>query len=634
MEMNSKMGELRVKYRQHYRGCKKAGREELKMAYGTANSYARPRRRRRKRKSHYGVLVLVIVLLIALIVLAVKLVTTAVSAVFGRSGTHEIVYQVDNKLGYCDGKTFDLEAAPYRDQSGNLFAPLQSLCDELDIDLTWDESTKSGTAVWNKQTAEIKASSTKVQMGEESKNMAAAPSVKDGVVFIPAKDFCAAFSWKTTETAEEQGDLLIISQKDDELTEDAIKQITDDVTNVLGPSEKQITSDSILMRTDSDKALVSGETKTMAADGEKLGEGVMEQNGTKYVPLKAAMTALGGTAEFDGNKTWTVKYNDTESTVTTNGKFKIGGKRVKGDDITVWLDEEKDRFYVSAPALAQIIGRYYTDLGDGAFAFTTLSLDGLDSQKTYLDSLRSSLSDAVDGDIPEADVYIALTFDDGPTGKSDSYPNGLTNYLLDGLKERGAKATFLMVGERVSEVSDVLPRMVNEGHELGNHTMNHPMSHLTGLDEDGIRSQINDATEAIKAIAGQPPQVLRPVGGGVNDTVKAVAKELGYPIINWSVDTEDWKYRNAEHVKQVIVEQAGDGDVVLMHDLYPTSVQGALDAIDELQKSTDKTYAFVTVSQLAAIHGITLEPGVVYNGLSDKVAQEIKDGTYSPAEFT
>lgn len=604
------------------------------MAYGTANSYAHPRRRRRKRKSHYGVLALVIVLLIALIVLAVKLVTTAVSTVLGRTETHEIVYQVDNKLGYCDGKTFDLEAAPYRDQSGNLFAPLQSLCDALQIDLTWDESTKSGTAVWNKQTAEIKASSTKVQMGEESRNMAAAPSVKDGVVFIPAKDFCAAFSWKTAETAEEQGDLLIISQKDDELTEDAIKQISDDVTKVLGPSEKQITGDSILMRTDSDKALVAGETRTMASDGEKLGEGVMEQNGTKYVPLKAAMTALGGTAEFDGKKTWTVKYNDTETTVTTNGKFKIDGNRVKGDDFTVWLDEEKDRFYVSAPALAQIIGRNYTDLGDGAFAFTTLSLDGLDSQKTYLDSLRSSLSDAVDGDIPEADVYIALTFDDGPTGKIENYPNGLTNYLLDGLKERGAKATFLMVGNRVSEVSDALPRMVSEGHELGNHTMTHPMCHLTGLDQDGIRSQINDATEAIKAIAGQPSQVLRPVGGGVNSDVKAVAKELGYPIINWSVDTEDWKYRDAEHVKQVIVEQAGDGDVVLMHDLYPTSVKGALAAIDELQARTDKTYAFVTVSQLAAIHGITLEPGVVYNGLSSKVAQEIQDGTYSPAEFT
>ena len=229
---------------------------------------------------------------------------------------------------------------------------------------------------------------------------------------------------------------------------------------------------------------------------------------------------------------------------------------------------------------------------------------------------------------------VALTFDDGPTGKKDGYPNGLTNYLLDGLKQRGAVATFLMVGERVSEVSDVLPRMVNEGHELGNHTMNHPMCHLTGLGTDDIRSQIDDATNAIKDIAGQAPQVLRPVGGGVNSDVKAVAAELNYPIINWSVDTEDWKYRDADHVKKVIVEQAQDGDVVLMHDLYETSVRGALAAIDELQSRTDKTYAFVTVSQLAAIHGITLEPGVVYNGLTDEVAQQIADGSYSPTEFT
>ena len=164
--------------------------------------------------------------------------------------------------------------------------------------------------------------------------------------------------------------------------------------------------------------------------------------------------------------------------------------------------------------------------------------------------------------------------------------------------------------------------------------MNHPMCHLTGLGTDDIRSQIDDATNAIKDIAGQAPQVLRPVGGGVNSDVKAVAAELNYPIINWSVDTEDWKYRDADHVKKVIVEQAQDGDVVLMHDLYETSVRGALAAIDELQSRTDKTYAFVTVSQLAAIHGITLEPGVVYNGLTDEVAQQIADGRYSPTEFT
>ena len=202
--------------------------------------------------------------------------------------------------------------------------------------------------------------------------------------------------------------------------------------------------------------------------------------------------------------------------------------------------------------------------------------------------------------VPDADVYIALTFDDGPTGAINGYPNGLTAYLLDGLKERGAHATFFMVGDRVNMFSSTLPRLVSEGHELGNHTMTHPMQHLTGLKKDGIEKEISSATSTIKEKAGQPPTVLRPVGGGVNSDVKAVAKELGLPIINWNVDTQDWKNRNKQSVHDAIVN-AADGSVVLMHDLYPTSVEGALSAIDDLQKRTDKTYAFVTVSELAAI---------------------------------
>ena len=346
------------------------------------------------------------------------------------------------------------------------------------------------------------------------------------------------------------------------------------------------------------------------------------------------MAALGGSAEYDGKGTWNITCGETQATVSDEGKTKVGGKRASGDGFSTYKDEEKDRFYISPQILAAILGKNFTDLGDGAFCFTSVSLDGYDAQKSKLKAMKDKLADAVGGNIPEADVYIALTFDDGPTGKKDGYPNGLTNYLLDGLKERGAFATFLMVGERVSEVPDVLPRMVEEGHELGNHTMNHPMSHLTGLGPDDIRSQIDEATKAIHQIAGQDPQVMRPVGGGVNDNVKEVCKELNYPIINWSVDTQDWKYRDAENVKKVIVEQAQDGDIVLMHDLYETSVKGVLAAIDELQSRTDKTYAFVTVAQLAAIHGITLEPGVVYNSLSDQVQQEIADGTYAPTEFT
>ena len=291
-------------------------------------------------------------------------------------------------------------------------------------------------------------------------------------------------------------------------------------------------------------------------EGKKLGEGVLDQDGTAYIPLKAAMTALGGKAEDDGKGAWNVTCGESTATVDADdGKTKVDGKRASGNGFSTYTDQDKNRFYVSPQVLAAILGKTYTDLGDGGFSFTGVTLDGFDSQKAYLKNMKDKLGDAVDGDIPEADVYIALTFDDGPTGKKDGYPNGLTNYLLDGLKQRGAVATFLMVGERVSEVSDVLPRMVNEGHELGNHTMNHPMCHLTGLGTDDIRSQIDDATNAVKDIAGQAPQVLRPVGGGVNSDVKAVAAELNYPIINWSVDTEDWNYRDADHVKKVIVEE-------------------------------------------------------------------------------
>ena len=230
-------------------------------------------------------------------------------------------------------------------------------------------------------------------------------------------------------------------------------------------------------------------------------------------------------------------------------------------------------------------------------------------------------------------MYIALTFDDGPTGAVDGYPNGLTATLLDGLKERGAHATFFMVGDRVNMFSGTMSRLAAEGHELGNHTMTHPMQHLTGLSTDGIRQEISSATNTIQEKAGQPPTVLRPVGGGVNADVKAVAKELGLPIINWNVDTQDWKNRSAQGVHDAIVN-AKDGSVVLMHDLYTTTVEGVLSAIDELQSRTDKTYAFVTVSELAAVKGITLEPGVVYNGLTDEVAQQIEAGTYKPTEFT
>lgn len=603
------------------------------MTYQSAYRTTYRRHRHRRRNSHYGVLIALILVVIVAVPVAFHIVKGVSSAIFG-GDRNQLVYQIDNARAFTDGKIVDLgNAAPYRDSNGNVFVSVKSLCENLGLELSWEESNKTSVLIEQKNTLRIQVNSKTAQLNEETKTMSTAPVMKDGTVYVPVRDICQLFSWQVGELGADMGDLVVVSQSKKTLDDEKLGKIADEALSELGPSEAQLASDSVLMRTDSDKLQYQGEVRQMKEEGQSRSAAVVERDGLQYVPLSAAITTLGGTVSSDGDSEWTVEYNGIQSTVHENGKTKVNGDRVRGDDISAFTDGDSGRFYVSAPLFAAVIGKEYTALDDGSFAFAVTSLDGFDSQKAYLSGQTSGLTQAVNVNVPDADVYIALTFDDGPTGAINGYPNGLTAYLLDGLKERGAHATFFMVGDRVNMFSSTLPRLVAEGHELGNHTMTHPMQHLTGLNKDGIKKEISSATSTIKEKAGQPPTVLRPVGGGVNSDVKAVAKELGLPIINWNVDTQDWKNRNKQSVHDAIVN-AADGSVVLMHDLYPTSVEGALSAIDDLQKRTDKTYAFVTVFELAAVKGITLEPGVVYNGLTDKVAQQIADGTYAPTEFT
>lgn len=210
--------------------------------------------------------------------------------------------------------------------------------------------------------------------------------------------------------------------------------------------------------------------------------------------------------------------------------------------------------------------------------------------------------------IPKGDKYIALTFDDGPTGNK----GGRTERLLDGLKQRNAHATFFLCGYRVKDFNSMMKRYLAEGHEVGNHTMDHRLAHEVS---DGDYEQVSSNNDLIQSYTGQKPTLFRPCGGEYNDSVQASMKQLGMPLILWDVDTLDWKYRDAASVKQHILDGAQDGAIVLEHDLYETTVEGVLAAIDELQQ---QGYAFVTVSELAKIKGVTLEPGQVYTGFTDE----------------
>jgi len=202
-------------------------------------------------------------------------------------------------------------------------------------------------------------------------------------------------------------------------------------------------------------------------------------------------------------------------------------------------------------------------------------------------------------------MKIALTFDDGP------HPV-YTGEILDILREYGIRATFFVVGENVERYPELVERELAEGHEVGNHTMDHRLAHEVS---DGDYEQVSSNNDLIQSYTGQKPTVFRPCGGEYNDSVQASMQKLGMPIILWDVDTLDWKYRDAASVKQHILDGAQDGAIVLEHDLYETTVEGVLAAIDELQQ---QGYAFVTVSELAKIKGVTLEAGKVYNGFTDE----------------
>lgn len=193
---------------------------------------------------------------------------------------------------------------------------------------------------------------------------------------------------------------------------------------------------------------------------------------------------------------------------------------------------------------------------------------------------------------------VAVTFDDGPGNSTDE--------LLDELKKRGVKVTFFIVGSRIEKYPDVIKREYEEGHELACHTWSH--TNLTTLDAAGIQSEITQTKTAINNTVGADigEMLVRPPGGSYNDTVKS---SVGAPLILWSVDPKDWKYRDAETVKNNILANTEDGSIVLVHDLYETSVEGALAAIDELQ---NQGYTFVTVSELFRRKGITLADGEVY----------------------
>lgn len=218
-----------------------------------------------------------------------------------------------------------------------------------------------------------------------------------------------------------------------------------------------------------------------------------------------------------------------------------------------------------------------SDLND----YIDLKAESADAQTVVpYDDVLNEIVRPVDPSRP----MVALTFDDGPSKR-------YTASILDALKEHNASATFFVLGSNAENAPELLQRMVLEGNEIGNHTYSHKQ--LTTLSKEGIEEEIREAQECIYQITHTYPQVLRPPYGSKNDMVVSCANEAR--IVTWSLDTKDWKDRDAKVIVERIMNQVKDGDIILMHDLYASSAQAAAIAIERLQEAG---YQLVTVSQL------------------------------------
>ena len=192
---------------------------------------------------------------------------------------------------------------------------------------------------------------------------------------------------------------------------------------------------------------------------------------------------------------------------------------------------------------------------------------------------------------------VALTFDDGPREVT-------TRRLLEGLELREVNATFFLVGSRIQGCEALIQDMAAAGNQVGVHTYDHVM--VTDLSRRDFDLQVGKTRALLIDLLGEGEYWLRPPYGIVDQSVERWADG---PLILWSVDPEDWKDSDTDRIVAAVLEHVKDGDIILMHDIYQSSVDAALRIVDAL---LERGYLFATVEQLMDLRGVEPEQGILY----------------------
>lgn len=517
-----------------------------------------------------------------------------------------LIMQIGSTAALQGGETISVPAPRYA-ANGAIQVPLRAVCDVFGWELTWDSALNQAHVdgdllVFTQNAWHCRVNGRQVGLSTPVQNVS-------GTLYIPLQALSAVEGLYTHSFGFYEGAYLVMT--DYALTEgdradapnapyaadapdEALAACREQALEKLGPNTGLFDTTAILLRCDSRQAYVGDALRELC----KVGEGVMPQRSS----TGAVLLPLEQTAQLCG---WQSKTCEDGSITLSHGERQVAinpGKQTMaaGDCETVLqLCVIDGVLYCSVPTFRAAFDCEITVNSEAGFILITPYdvTARVDLQERAWAKGYALVLARYDG----AKGIIALTFDDGPSGK-------ITTRLLDGLKERGAHATFFLCDYRIRSFTDLMGRYLTEGHELGNHSANHKT--LTAVSSSVLASELDLTSQSIDRLAGVNPVLMRPPGGAYNQTVLDAVGKRGMSCIMWSLDTLDWKNRNTDAIVKKVLGSVRDGDIILMHDLYATSVDAALRIVDALQA---KGYVFVTVSELAEVRGIDLSAGSVYH---------------------
>lgn len=226
-------------------------------------------------------------------------------------------------------------------------------------------------------------------------------------------------------------------------------------------------------------------------------------------------------------------------------------------------------------------------LAAGVAILTGIVVTGILGMMTHKEELAETsnyIADVILEEEPLGDnPKIALTFDDGP------HPY-YTEQLLDGLKERGAKASFFVLGEQAQACPDLIKRMQEEGHLVGNHTYSHMQ--LGKNNRERFKEELVKTSQVLAELTGEEVQYVRPPYGSWDKSFET--ELMMFPVL-WTVDPMDWCSDDVSGIVQKVTKKSKENSIILMHDEYKSSVTAALQIVDILQ---EQGYEFVTVDEI------------------------------------